>query len=81
MNGAADAEIGAAAADVACESFIDIRIGGRRIFREQGRGGHDHADLAISALRDLIFEPGLLDRVEAILGQAFDGGDADTGGG
>src|SRR5271154_4735551 len=76
MDSAADALIGAAAANMAAESFIDVRVGGRGIFREERGGGHDHADLAIATLRDLAREPCLLHGMLSVGRKSFDGGDA-----
>src|ERR1700733_5758809 len=47
VNCFANTEIRAAPADVAVHGGVDIRIGGMRILREQGRGGHHLAGLAI----------------------------------
>ncbi len=67
--------IRAAAADVAAHDFIDIGIARLFVFREQRRGGHDLAGLAVSALRNVAFEPGALHRVIAVGGESFDCGD------
>src|ERR1700728_5289994 len=68
VNGFADAEIRAAAADVAVHGGVDIRVGGMRILREQGGGGHHLSGLAVAALRDVDFLPRDLDRVRAVFG-------------
>src|SRR3954453_17369228 len=57
----ADADISAAAADVAAHRIVDVRIGRMRFILQQCRRRHDLARLAVSALRDLMVEPGLLD--------------------
>src|SRR6266536_6465964 len=57
----ANADIGPAAADVAGHRSVNIRIARVWIARQQRRGGHDLARLAIAALNDLPVEPGLLD--------------------
>ena len=72
----ADALIGAAAANMAAESFINVRVGGRGISCEERGGGHDHADLAVATLRDLVREPRLLHGMLAVGRKSFDGGDA-----
>src|SRR6516165_3834887 len=60
LDGLSDAGIGAAAANVPRQRLVDIGIGGRRYLREQRRGSHDLAGLAVAALYDLQVEPGLL---------------------
>ena len=75
MNGLADALIRAATADVAAHEIVDVGIGGVGLFRKQGDGGHDLSGLAVAALRDVFFHPGLLNGMAAIGGETFDGGD------
>src|ERR1700704_1453324 len=66
---------GAAAANIG-DGFVDVLVGGFRLLLEQGRDRHDHAALAIAALRNVLGDPGLLHLVQcAIGGQSFDGGD------
>src|SRR5262245_53516510 len=69
-----DALVGAAAADVG-HRLVDVRVGRLGFFREERRGGHDLAGLAVAALRDVDRRPGLLDRVRAVARQALDGDD------
>ena len=57
MNGLANPLIGSATADVAAESFINVGIGWRWIFCQQRRRCHDHAHLAVAALRHLRVQP------------------------
>jgi hypothetical protein len=76
-----DTLIGAAAADMASEGFVNIGIGGRGILGEQRGSGHDHAGLAVATLRDLIREPDLLHGMLAVSRKPFDGGDAASGDG
>src|SRR5262245_6787954 len=88
----ADAPVGPAAADVAGHRIVDVGIGGTRVAREQRRGGHDLARLAVAALHDLAVEPGLLDpgagrgrtdrldRGDRGAADAVDGGDAGADG-
>jgi len=79
MNGLPDALIGAAAANMAAESFINVRVGGRGIFCKQRGGAHNHADLAVAALRNLVREPCLLHGMLSVGRKSFDGGDAAPG--
>src|SRR5262245_9378737 len=75
MDRGADALVGAATADIG-DRGVDLGVGRFRAAREQGRHRHDHAALAIAALRDVVVEPGLLHLVQvAVRGEAFDGGD------
>ena len=63
VDGAADAHIGAAAADIACHGRVDVgSVGLGRSLQERGRR-HDLAGLAIAALRHVLGDPGLLHRV------------------
>src|SRR6185369_17139013 len=74
---------GAAAADVG-HRRVNLRVGGIRGLRKQRGRRHDHAGLAVAALRHVMREPGLLHLVQlAVRRQAFDGGDllADSGAG
>src|SRR5260370_40678605 len=61
LDGRADSRVGAAAADVAGHRGVDVRIGGLRLLRQERRGRHDLARLAVAALDDLEIEPRLLD--------------------
>ena len=71
MDGGADADVRAAAADV-----LDARRCRRRSdvgFGEQRGRGHDLAGLAEAALRDVLVDPRLLHRVQRVaVGQALD---------
>src|SRR5262249_42799847 len=72
---------GAAAADIG-DGVVDILVGRLRLFLKQRRHGHDHAALAIAALRHVAGNPGLLHLVQLAIraGQALDGGDLLAGG-
>src|SRR5215510_670619 len=72
---------GAAAADIG-DGLVDILVGRLRLFLKQRRHRHDHAALAIAALRNIAGDPGLLHPVQLAIraGQAFDGGDLLAGG-
>src|ERR1700738_1894864 len=66
---------GAAAADIG-DGFVDVLVGRLRFLLEKRRHRHDHSGLAISALRNLVVDPGFLHLVQcAIGGQSFNGGD------
>ena len=75
MNGFADALVRTAAADVAAHGVVDVGVGGLGFLRKQRDRRHDLSGLAVAALRNVFFHPGLLDGVAAIGGEAFDGGD------
>src|SRR5262249_10138362 len=62
---AAQTLVGAATADVG-EVGIDLRIGRIPIGLEKGHGRHDLSGLAVAALRHLLRQPGLLNRMLAV---------------
>src|SRR5688572_2820815 len=62
----ADALVRAAAADVARERGVDLRVAGRSGLRDQRRRGHDLAGLAVAALDDVDLGPGLLHGMRAV---------------
>src|SRR5205085_5715977 len=72
---------GAAAADIG-DGLVDVLVGRLRLVLQQRRHRHDHAALAVAALRHVAGDPGLLHLVElAVRGcQPLDGGDLLAGG-
>src|SRR5256714_8666861 len=80
MDGGADTLIGAGAADVG-HGRIDGGVRWMRLLGGRRRGRHDRARWAVAALRHVFRDPRPLHRVRAVLGQAFDGGDALVGDG
>ena len=66
-----DARIGAAAAEIG-DRLIHLRVGGIGRVLKQGRGGHQHARHAITALRHILGGEGLLQGMAAIFAQPFD---------
>jgi hypothetical protein len=76
MNGFAYSDVGTATANVGYFP-IDIAIAGPGKLLQKIHCGHDLARLAVSALGNVFFYPGLLYRVQFFCGrsQAFDGGD------
>src|SRR5215470_4913940 len=63
---------GAAATDIG-DGLVDVVVGRLRLFLQQRRHRHDHAALAVAALRDILGDPCLLNLVQrAIAGEAFD---------
>ena len=79
MDGLANALVGAAAADISAHGVVDVGVGGRRFFGQQGNRGHDLAGLAVSTLRNIGFHPGLLHRVAGVGRKSLDGGDFFSG--
>ena len=75
LDGAHDARIGAAAADVAVHVGDDLLARRLLVLRQQLGRLHDLAGLAVAALRHLLGDPGLLQRMAAGRRQALDGGD------
>src|ERR1700736_4612577 len=68
LEGAASANIG--------DGVVDVLVGRLRIVLQEGCHRHDHAALAIAALRDIVGDPGLLHLVQGAIGtEALDGGD------
>ena len=60
LDGLADADVGAAATDVAGHRSVDLGVGGLGIGGEQCSRGHDLPRLTVTALNDLEVEPCLL---------------------
>src|SRR3989442_7374002 len=75
LDRAHDARIGAAAAHVRAHVVLDLLARRARVRREQRRGAHELARLAVAALRDALGEPRALQRVHAIGREALDRGD------
>ena len=73
MDCAPDARVSAAAADVAAHGFVNVFVGGLRIFFEEHGGAHDLTGLAVAALRNIDFNPGTLEGMGKIGREAFDG--------
>jgi hypothetical protein len=63
MDGAAHASICSATANGVRHGGVNFRVGGMRLFMEQRSGGHDHAGLAIAALRNVFLNPSALTRM------------------
>src|SRR6185437_2769189 len=72
LDGADDAHIRAAAADMAVHRIDDLLPAGLGRLLEEGRRLHDLARLAVAALRDLLGDPRLLQRMVGIGRQALD---------
>src|SRR4030088_2472717 len=68
-----DPVMGAAAAQVERQPFAHLRFGGMRRAVEDGFGAHDHAVDAVAALRRLLGDEGLLQRMRPVhAAEAFD---------
>src|SRR5688572_10294740 len=76
LDGARDAHVGAAAADVWAHVLHDLLAARPGVFPEQRRGAHDLARLAVAALGHLLRDPRLLQRVARVAREAFYGGNA-----
>jgi hypothetical protein len=70
----ANPRVGAAAANVS-DGSRELLIGWRRIRGQKRADGHDHARLAVAALRHLMIDPRLLYGIQRAAAQTFDGGD------
>ena len=77
MDGVFDTLVTAAAAEVTRHRFAYLIVARSWIFNQQCGGLHDLAGLAITALWDVQFPPGLLNGVIAIGMKAFDGRNPD----
>src|SRR5712692_1715997 len=75
MDGSADAGIGRASTEIR-HCLVDVLVGRMPVPAQKIGCGHDHAGLAIAALRNVELDPGLLNRMIGVSGQALDGGDA-----
>ena len=75
MNCLANSFIGSAATKITVHGFGDLRVGWIRRLREQSGSGHNLSGLAIAALRNLFGDPGLLQDMETIGAETFDGYD------
>src|SRR5690606_31506406 len=73
LNGADDAHIGPAAADVAVHVFDDLLPRGVGVAFEKSCRLHDLPGLAVAALRYLLGNPRLLKRMAGVRGQTFNG--------
>ena len=72
MNRMPNALIHSTAAEIAGHSLVDLFVGGTRRLGQQRRRRHDLAALAVSALRNLLGDPGLLHRMRVVDRQSFD---------
>ena len=73
MDRRTDLLIGATAANVG-NFAVDICVSGFGLVPQKRSDSHDHATLAIAALRHVLINPGLLDSIQdAVLRESFDG--------
>jgi len=79
MDRLANAHVGSASTYIA-DVVVDILIAGVRVLLEEIHRRHDLAGLAVAALRNVEFKPGLLHRVQVFArgGEPFYGGDRPT---
>jgi hypothetical protein len=73
LDGAANARVRAAAAEIALHRSIDLRVRWVRRGRQKHSSAHDLPRLAIAALWHIFSDPRLLYRVSAGRGQALNG--------
>jgi hypothetical protein len=73
VDGAADARVSAASANVSAHGFVNVVVGGLGIFLQEHSGAHDLTGLAIAALGNVDFNPRALKRMGKIRGKTFDG--------
>src|SRR6266536_1903798 len=76
LDRAENADMRAAAAQVAGQGFFDLAVGRLGVLVEQSLGAHDHAVDTVAALHGLFIDEGLLELVHLFGGaQTFEGGD------
>src|SRR6185436_17452624 len=80
MDGLPDADIGAAATDVAVHGRVDVRIGRLADARKQAHRRHDLPRLAVAALNDIEPLPGRANSVGNAARDCLDGDDFLAGG-
>src|ERR1022692_4100195 len=73
QHGLAHAHIGAPAASVAAQAFLDLFVARVRIVVEEGFGRHDESRRAVAALLRVVVDEGFGNRVRLAVGNAFDG--------
>ena len=73
MDCSANVVISAATTDVAGHGRVDVRVAGLRILGQQRGRTHDLARLAVTALRHVVLQPSLLNRVIRMRRKTFDG--------
>src|SRR6266436_7197316 len=71
MDRLADALVGPAPADVG-DGSVDVCVSWAGLLSQQSCRRHDHAALAVAALRHLLRDPGLLHGMRSIMRQPFD---------
>jgi len=72
MDGTPDALIGSTTTKIPGERSINVRVGGRRVRRQEGGCRHKLSRLAIPALRHFFGNPGTLQWMAAVRGEALD---------
>src|ERR1041385_27243 len=66
LNRGANSLVGAAAANTAAHQFINVLIARPGFALQQRNGLHDLSCLAVTALRNVVFHPGALDRMQTV---------------
>ena len=66
LDGTHDAQVRAAATQIACERLSDLILAGPLVRGEQRGRLHDHAVDAVAALGGLLLDEGLLHRVRCL---------------
>ena len=74
MDSFTDLVVSSTATDI-CDGPVYDLVGRFWVSIKQSGGGHDHAGLAVTALGYVHLNPGPLDRMAAVWGESFDGGD------
>jgi hypothetical protein len=73
MNGRTNPLVSSAATDISSHGLSNLLFTGLGLGIEKGHGGHDLSRLAVAALGNIGFHPGLLDRMRAVFADVLDG--------
>ena len=74
FDGSLDAAVSAATADVAAHGSVDVSIAGVLVAGQQSRSAHELTRLAVTALGHIVLDPGFLQGVAVVFGQALNRG-------
>src|ERR1700676_3847437 len=79
MNRGTDVPVGSTPANVAAHGLVDIGIARLRFLGEQRGRAHDLSGLAVTTLRNVVFDPRLLHWMAAVNRETFNSNDGFSG--